>query len=106
MTDRKDTKYIEIVQEVGETLGVGPLPVVQVVIVAGSFSIPILLSSFLNIGLFTCFLLGTWGTATGWLVVGESPYRFLNRLLSRTHDWRRGFEPSKSLIEPTQTDKK
>lgn len=100
----EDKKYIQIVQGVGETLGVGSVPVGQLPVIAGSFGVILMLNLFLHWGLFTCFLLGSWTAATGWLVTGDSPHRFLNRLLSRNHEWVRGFEPSRSLLEQQSND--
>jgi hypothetical protein len=98
MAEKTDKEYIQIVQGVGETLGLGPISIKQIPIVGGSFGTVMLLNIFLNVGLFTCLLLGTWLAATGWIVIGETPYRFLNRLFSKTHNWIRGFEPTQPLL--------
>lgn len=94
-----EKKYIQIIHGVGETLGVGPLPVRQLPVIAGSFGAMLILNTFLGWGLFTCFLLGSWAAATGWIVTGDSPHRFSNRLFSKNHDWTRQFEPAVSLLE-------
>lgn len=95
----EEKKYAQIVQGVGETLGLGPIPVEQLPVIAGSFGVIFLLNMLLNWGLFTCFILGTWAAATGWIVTGDSPHRFHNRLFSKSHKWTRGFEPAQSLLE-------
>ncbi len=95
----EEKKYTQIVQGVGQTLGIGPVPVEQLPVIAGSFGVIFLLNTLLNWGLFTCFILGTWTAATGWIVTGDSPHRFVNRLFSKNHKWVRGFEPAQSLLE-------
>lgn len=98
-------EYIQIIHGVGETLGIGPLPVKQLPVIAGSFGVMLVLNTFLGWGLFNCVLLGTWAAATGWIVTGDSPHRFGNRLFSKNHEWTREFEPAISLLEErTQED--
>ena len=94
----KDEEFIPTSKVLGQAKVVGPFTIWQLVPLVLALLLVYLLC-LLKLSFLQSLIIGLWILTSFSWVTGKRPDRLIRRLLGRPKRWRRGFHPSRPLLE-------